>query len=297
MPSRPKPRPERLLPHARRQRRRLVSDRMLGPDEHQVARRGLPRLHVRKHRRHRGVDGSNRARVHFVRLQPLEKHAVRRQAIAGRRVVFAREQARHARAERIGRLRRNDVVPVGPQQQQLARVPDRDVHLRVVEHVAVDGRADSRDFEDERLELDDVHALDGGNRTEPSRRAAGAQADDERPLRAGVQHRTEEAKHDLCSRVADRAAVRLAVDDKRIARGVAGERDAAFRAVTVPHDNALTRARPRAPLVGCLKTRDRRAARADRTVAPHRGRAGGHQQRDRRGDERHLSHEHTDVRA
>ena len=99
-------------------------------------------------------------------------------------------------------------------------------------------RARARDVENERLDFDDVDAVDRRDGAEPSGRTARAQADDERASRIRMRERAEEAAHDLRAGVVPRAAVRFAVDDERIAGAVLGEGDAAFGAVAFPDDLA-----------------------------------------------------------
>src|SRR5439155_25005895 len=106
------------------------------------------------------------------------------------------------------------------------------------------------------------------NRGEPAGGTAGAEADDERALRRGIQNRSQHAEHDRRGGIAEGAAVGLAVDDERVAGGVARQRDAAFDAVAFPDDDAVTRPRPGDPLIRRREGPDGSPSGADRAVTP-----------------------------
>ena len=175
---------ERLFRNPPRELARAIRARPLRCHEHEVAGVGVPGLDLRKYRRQRRVDRAKRRRVDLVRLHPLHEHAVVGQPIGGGAVVLLREQAGDAGAIRVRRLRGDDVVAVARRQQRFARVADRDVHFRVVQDVVIDRRAGASHFQNERLQLDDVDALDRRDGAQPSGRTAGAEADDQRASRS-----------------------------------------------------------------------------------------------------------------
>ena len=98
--------------------------------------------------------------------------------------------------------------------------------------------AGARHVEDQRLELDDIHALHRRDGAQPASRAARAEPNHQRASSAGVQNRAEQTAHHLRARVGARAAVGLAVHDERVPRRGARQRHAALGAVAVPDDRA-----------------------------------------------------------
>ena len=278
---------ERLLGDPRAQRRGAVRRRPRRRDQHQIAVVGLPRLDLRKHLGQRRVDGAQRARVDLVALHPLREDAVVGEALARGAVELGREQAGDAGAERVRRLRGDDVEAIARGQQRLARVGDGDVDARVAQHAVVDRLAGARHLEHQRLELDDVDALHRGHGAEPAGAAAGAEADDQRALRLRMAEGAEQAEHDLRPGIAARAAVRLAVDDEGVAVLLDGERDGALDAVAVPDDGAAAELLPAAQLVRRIEDVLRRPAGADAAVPPdHRRARGGEEQERDRGQQR-----------
>ena len=160
-----------------------------------------------------------------------------------------REEARDAGAERIRRLRHDQIVRVRRREETLPCVANRDVDLGVRHHVAVDRLARTRDVQNEWFELHDLDALHRRNRAKPAGGRTRAQADDERPLRLARENGADHPGHHHVARVAARAAVRLAVHEKRVPRWLNRKRHAALDAVAGPHDRPLRAVAPRPQLI------------------------------------------------
>jgi hypothetical protein len=276
---------ERFLREPLAQSVRVPADRLLRADEQEVVGLAGEGLDASEDAAQRGVDRAHRLRVHLVRLEPLDEDAAGLEAVPDGLVEVLREEARDPGAVRVARLREDEIVLAARGQQELARVADRDVDPGVRQNAAVDRGAVARHAEHRRLELGDVDALDRRQRPEPAGRRAGAETDDERVLDAGMERGAHHPAHDLSGRVLSRVPVDLAVDDERRAAARLEEGHGALAPVGVPGDQAALVSLPHDHVVG-RGGLEVDPARADRAVAPDRGRPGRKEHRDARRDAR-----------
>ena len=132
----------------------------------------------------------------------------------------------------------------------------------------IHGRHRLCDPQHDRLEFDDVDAIDRRHRAEPSGRAAGAEADHAGRAWIRMKDRGEQTAHHLRRCIAARAAVRFTVHDEReVVAGV--ERDAALAAVGVPRERATLFIHPEMNIA--TRFRIGGTSRADAGVSPYGG--------------------------
>src|SRR4051794_19707635 len=98
---------EWLLPEAPAHHIGVDCERFARREQDDVARIRRPRLHVRKDRAERRIDGSRGLRVDRIRLHPLSKYAAALEPRARGLVELARIQAGHAGAIWIRRFGEN----------------------------------------------------------------------------------------------------------------------------------------------------------------------------------------------
>ena len=204
----------RLLAEALPDAPEVVHNVLLRADEEQIPALRAPGVHRVEDRRHRGVDDADGLAIDLVGLHPLHKQPGRTQPSHRRLIKLLRVQTAHAGAVGIRRLGGNQIVSLAGGEHRLARVTEAQVQLGIVERVVIHRRADARHMRYLRLQFHHVHPFHPRDGRQPPGGGARAQPDDERAPRIGMRQGADHAHHHLRRRVATRAAITLAVDEK-----------------------------------------------------------------------------------
>ena len=221
----------------------LLDARCDGANQEQVALADQPHRAVREDRRE---GGHNRLQIgigDFVGVRPLAEDAARLQPRARGREELAREERGDAGHPWVGWLRDNDIVLARRQSQVRPAVADEQAHGRLAQDVVIFADEVRRCFDHLGRNLDDVEMANFARCEDRVGRHAAAEADDERVLWTGVQHRGKESQQPLRQHVGAVRCVHLAVDGERARPRDSSDADSARRAFLVVFETSGAKAR------------------------------------------------------